>query len=270
MYRLIPSLCIALLASACLQDRGAPIDQRGDYFYGREGAFDRAGNEVPRYSDARRAELPPGQDAKYVDDTTHQYGVSASVDSVGAADLPPVESTALPPVQAEESASSRSSLLPLDWGDTPAEAPAAPSIEQATRYTPQESSLSAAASATKTPDFVWPLKGRLLKDFSGSNQQGIAIAGRKGEPVRAASDGVVVHNGNKLEAFGNMIIIQHANGYVTTYGHLSASVVTEQTDVLKGQLIGFVGDSGDVDSPQLHFSIRQNTRAIDPVALLGE
>ncbi len=115
--------------------------------------------------------------------------------------------------------------------------------------------------------FVWPLRGTLLKTFA-QDSRGIAISGRVGEPVRSAASGVVVHVGDKVEGFGNMVILQHPDKYVTTYAHLSDAVVSVNDDVMQGQLIGFVGESGKVDEPQLHFSIRQSTRPVDPASLL--
>jgi lipoprotein NlpD len=89
-----------------------------------------------------------------------------------------------------------------------------------------------------------------------------------GEPVRASGSGVVVHAGTKIPSFGNMIIIQHVGGYVTTYAHLSEVVVSVDDNVAGGQLIGFIGKTGNAEQPQLHFAIRHNTEPLDPVKKL--
>ncbi len=260
--------CFAL--TACLQERAAPIEHRGDRFYGQDATYDRGGNEVPRYSNRHRARLSDYNKDKFVDDSEHQYGVSAAVDSVGASDLPPIDDEA-------------ENIAPLDSISSESTFDTAPIIA---RTEEQAASINSAATEAKeivtaslpgstetlptsAPEFVWPLRGKLL-DSNVHGTQGVAISGRKGEPVRASADGIVAHADNNLESFGNTVIVRHNSGYVSTYAYLSDMVVNAGDDVVKGELIGFVGTSGDVDTPQLYFSVRQNNKAVNPARLLAK
>lgn len=121
--------------------------------------------------------------------------------------------------------------------------------------------------------FLWPVSGRLLSRFGakgkGLYNDGINIAVRRGAPVRAAQNGVVVYRGNELRGFGNLVLVKHANGYMTAYGHNSALLVNRGQKVRRGQVIAHAGSTGNVDRPQLHFEIRKRRRAVDPLKYLG-
>ena len=270
------------MLAGCLQQQAAPIDEQGGKVFGRSAEYDLKGNELPRYSSEHPAPMPADQEAKYVDDSHQTYGLSAAVDPVATSDLPPVEpakgAAPAPAAPAEKSqgmhtaapaspaVSATDSLLPSGWSkdmtDAPEKAsptPAAPAITAAPVGTP---------ATGAPPAFVWPLKGEVLKNFQASGNEGLAIAGRSGEPIRASADGTVVYVGDKLQGYGTMVILSHAKGYVTTYGHLSDAVVSKGDSVISGQLIGFVGKTGNVPSPQLHFSLHQGGKALDPAPLL--
>jgi murein DD-endopeptidase MepM/ murein hydrolase activator NlpD len=100
------------------------------------------------------------------------------------------------------------------------------------------------------------------------HNDGINIAAPKGTPVRAADNGVVVYVGNELRGFGNLVLIKHADNWVTAYAHNETTLVSRGDKVKRGQAIARVGNSGSVAEPQLHFEIRQGTRAVDPMGLL--
>lgn len=121
--------------------------------------------------------------------------------------------------------------------------------------------------------FEWPVKGAIIASYGsgdvGRRNDGVNIAAPAGTPVRAAADGEVVYRGSELDGFGNLLLIKHADGFVTAYAHNDAMLVKKGDNVRQGQMIAKVGDSGAVTSPQLHFEIRQNLKSIDPVALLG-
>jgi murein DD-endopeptidase MepM/ murein hydrolase activator NlpD len=120
--------------------------------------------------------------------------------------------------------------------------------------------------------FLLPVRGSLLSKFGpkgrGLHNDGVNIAAPRGTPVRAAENGVVVYSGNALLGFGNMILIRHANGYMTAYAHNASISVARGETVRRGQVIAKVGSSGNVSSPQLHFEIRQGKRAINPAKYL--
>ena len=120
--------------------------------------------------------------------------------------------------------------------------------------------------------FLWPVRGRLVTAYGpkdgGLHNDGINIAAAKGTPVRAADNGVVAYVGNELRGFGNLILVKHAGGWVTAYAHNDTLLVRRGDKVARGQAIAQVGSTGNVGEPQLHFEIRQGTRAVDPMGLL--
>lgn len=116
--------------------------------------------------------------------------------------------------------------------------------------------------------FQWPVRGRVISSFGskakGLRNDGINIAAARGTPVKAADNGVVVYAGNELRAFGNLLLIRHAGGWVSAYAHNEVLLVKRGDKVRKGQKIGAVGSSGSVVTPQLHFELRKNRRARNP------
>lgn len=116
--------------------------------------------------------------------------------------------------------------------------------------------------------FLMPVNGRILSDFGprggGLHNDGINIAAPRGTPVLAAENGVVVYAGSELKGFGNLLLINHAGGYMTAYAHNEALLVRRGDEVRRGQAIARVGRTGSVDTPQLHFEVRRNSRAVDP------
>lgn len=103
----------------------------------------------------------------------------------------------------------------------------------------------------------------------GERNDGINIAARLGEPIRAAAAGTVTYAGNGLRDYGNLILIQHAEGYVTAYAHAEGIAVRRGEHVRKGQVIGEAGETGQVDRPQLHFEIRRGVAPVNPAPPLG-
>lgn len=121
--------------------------------------------------------------------------------------------------------------------------------------------------------FILPVQGRIISAFGpqagGLSNDGINIAAPKGTPVVAAEHGTVVYAGNELRGFGNMLLVRHADGWLTAYAHLDQMVVTRGARVTRGQHIGNVGMTGNVTSPQLHFEVRQGKQPVDPEKQLG-
>ena len=121
--------------------------------------------------------------------------------------------------------------------------------------------------------FIWPVKGEVIAEFGttgkGQHNDGINIKVPPGTPVVAADDGVVAYSGNELRGFGNLLLIKHSDGWMTAYAHNQALLVKRGETVKRGQKIAKSGDSGGVSEPQLHFEIRQGTRAVDPQGILG-
>ena len=102
----------------------------------------------------------------------------------------------------------------------------------------------------------------------GLFNDGINIAGAKGALVKAAENGVVAYAGNEIKGMGNLIIIQHSDGWMTVYAHLDSMSVKRGTKVSVGQPVGKIGQTGKVDKPQLHFEIRRGRKAYNPMLYL--
>jgi murein DD-endopeptidase MepM/ murein hydrolase activator NlpD len=126
--------------------------------------------------------------------------------------------------------------------------------------------------------FVWPVQGDILSDFgpkgTGSRNDGINIKAPAGETVRAAAAGDIVYAGDQVPGFGNLVLIKHADGWVTAYGHLGRVDVKMTQKVVQGQQIGQAGATGGVSEPQVHFEVRyapsptDRARPIDPKLVL--
>jgi murein DD-endopeptidase MepM/ murein hydrolase activator NlpD len=127
-------------------------------------------------------------------------------------------------------------------------------------------SVPAAAPRTE-PYFRWPHDGRVLASFSSSHD-GIDIAANPLEMIRAAASGTVVFAGPEKTRFGNQVLIDHGNGWQTSYGHL-ARVTVEKGDIVKaGERVGLAGDAGKAPRTQLHFEIRKDGGDVDPATKL--
>lgn len=115
----------------------------------------------------------------------------------------------------------------------------------------------------------WPTTGRVIEQFSTAEQgnKGIDIAGKRGQAVLSAADGQVVYSGNALRGFGNLIIINHSNEYLSAYAHNDVLLVKEGQKVKRGQQIARMGNT-DTTSPRLHFEIRYRGQSVNPVSYL--
>ncbi len=119
-----------------------------------------------------------------------------------------------------------------------------------------------------SPSFRWPVHGRIISGFglksNGTQNDGINVAVPEGTPVKATDDGVVAYAGNELKGYGNLVLIRHANGYVSAYANASKLFVKRGESVRRGQVIAHAGQTGNVNSPQLHFEIRKGSTPVDP------
>jgi murein DD-endopeptidase MepM/ murein hydrolase activator NlpD len=117
--------------------------------------------------------------------------------------------------------------------------------------------------------FRWPISGKVITDFIASKGTGINIEAPEGASVRAAENGQVIYVGSGVEGYGNLILIRHANGYVSAYAHLKSVGVSKGDNVTRGDSIGQAGMTGSVSRPQLHFELRKGATPVDPVPLLA-
>ncbi len=126
---------------------------------------------------------------------------------------------------------------------------------------------------------LWPVMGRISSSFGerqdpidgeeGSFHPGIDIAAAFGTPVRAPADGIVL-KASFGDGYGREIIIDHGNGISTLYGHLSGYAVTPGERVHRGQVIGYLGDSGRSTGPHLHYEVRIHDAPVNPHKYLLE
>ncbi len=127
-------------------------------------------------------------------------------------------------------------------------------------------------ASAMVPRLDWPVRGRVISSYGskgkGAYNDGINIAVATGTPVRAAAGGTVIYRGHLVPGFGRLLLLRHEGGLVTAYAHLLRFEVQEGAKVSRGQMIGRVGSSGSVTTPQLHFEVRRGTRAVDPLPFL--
>jgi murein DD-endopeptidase MepM/ murein hydrolase activator NlpD len=122
-------------------------------------------------------------------------------------------------------------------------------------------------AARGTGSFGWPVSGRITQGFK-TFHRALDIGAPTGKPVVAADSGYVVQAGWSNVGYGFMILINHGNGYLTRYAHLSALNVEVGDSVKKGQMIGRVGSTGNSTGPHLHFEIIRNGVHRNPFGLL--
>ncbi len=128
--------------------------------------------------------------------------------------------------------------------------------------------------------FIWPVKGDIISGFGvtgvGRRNDGIDIRAPMDTVVHAAAAGEVVYAGNQVPGFGDLVLVKHANGWVTAYAHLDKISVQMRQTVMQGQELGSVGNTGGVTEPQLHFEIRyaatpaDKAKPLDPALLLPQ
>jgi murein DD-endopeptidase MepM/ murein hydrolase activator NlpD len=116
--------------------------------------------------------------------------------------------------------------------------------------------------------FSWPVQGGTLRSEFGRRwgrlHAGVDISVPLGSPVYSARDGQVVYSGHKYRGYGNVVMIDHGDGFVTVYAHNSHNLVREGEKVVRGQMIARVGATGNATGSHCHFEIRHGNLAIDP------
>lgn len=127
-------------------------------------------------------------------------------------------------------------------------------------------------------DFILPVDGRLGSPFGlrrifnnrrPSRHRGLDIAANEGEPIMAPAAGVITDTGNYFYT-GNTVFIDHGQGLVSLYCHLSRIDVQEGEHVVQGRVIGAIGSTGRVTGPHLHWGVSLNNTRIDPMLFLPE
>ncbi|WP_417674019.1 peptidoglycan DD-metalloendopeptidase family protein [Roseibium sp.] len=120
--------------------------------------------------------------------------------------------------------------------------------------------------------FRWPVRGRIISDFGskpgGTRNEGVNLAVPEGTPVKAAGSGTVIYAGNELKGFGNLVLLRHADGWVSAYAHNSKLNVKRGDKVSRGEVIANAGATGSVSQPQVHFELRRGNKPVDPLKYL--
>jgi len=124
---------------------------------------------------------------------------------------------------------------------------------------------------TGTGQMGWPLDGGYVSDtfISDRNHKGLDIAAPEGTEIYAAEEGEVVSAGWNSGGYGNVVMIEHPDGYATVYGHMISVYAVEGEYVQKGQLIGFVGNTGNSFGDHCHFEVRYQGICYDPASFLN-
>jgi LysM repeat protein len=120
-----------------------------------------------------------------------------------------------------------------------------------------------------TGTFRFPVNSRNYTQYYWYGHPGVDVALGEGSPVFASDTGTVTFAGWNLFGYGNLIVVNHGNGYETFYGHLSSINVVPGQIVYQGNVIGATGDSGNSSGPHIHFEIRLNNFQSDPCGFVG-
>ena len=164
--------------------------------------------------------------------------------------------------------------IKLSEGSEPAAATARPPATSKPEARPLETSPGTASTPeTVTPaadatliSWGWPAKGKVIQGFTPTTK-GIDIAGNAGDPIEVAANGKVMYSGNGVRGLGNLIIVNHDNGFITAYAHNRTLLVKAGQDVKKGTKIAEMGQT-DAASVRLHFEVRRQGTPVDPLQYL--
>ena len=239
------------------------------------------------YSLSRRYEIPVN-DLAVMNDLRAPFSLNAG-QKLRVPDLPDTKTTQKPAVSQTKVASKPVETKPQKTTKTDNSKTVKPEKKQPTQSKTetkktekqepkkQESKNTTATKSQSVPSrssskFAWPVRGTILSHYGaktgGLYNDGINISAAAGTTVVAAENGVVAYAGNEVKGMGNLIIIQHADGWMTVYAHLNSMAVRRGVRVSVGQKIGTVGQTGKVTKPQLHFEIRKGTKSYNPTNYL--
>ena len=129
---------------------------------------------------------------------------------------------------------------------------------------------STGTGAPSAAGLIWPVDGVVVSGFGlrwGRMHEGIDIAASSGTSIRAAAAGTVIYAG-WLGGYGNLVVIDHGNGLATAYAHASSILVGVGQQVAQGETVSLVGSTGNSSGPHLHFEVRVNGAAVDPLLYL--
>lgn len=238
--------------------------RRHDTLYGVASMFDSTVNEVARLNNLSAPyALTQGQVLRLPSPQNLQMASASAapvVEEAVSARVEGVEREAIPqpPMKGRGAA-----------GAVPgASVPPQPAAAQPASSPPPKIPDTVPPRAKGSGKFMWPVDGRVVSGYGpksdGLHNDGINIKVPRGTPVRAADNGVVVYADDKIQGYGNLVLVRHADRWMTAYAHLDKALVKKGDTLRQGQTLGTVGSSGQVDSPQLHFEVRRGTEALNP------
>ena len=134
----------------------------------------------------------------------------------------------------------------------------------------QEEAGSTGGGQPSAAGLIWPCDGVVVSGFGmrwGRMHEGIDIGCAYGAPNRAAAAGTVIYSG-WLGGYGNLVVVDHGNGLSTAYAHASSLLVSVGQQVAQGETVSLVGSTGNSSGPHLHFEVRVNGQAVDPLFYL--
>ena len=132
-----------------------------------------------------------------------------------------------------------------------------------------ENDLSNDNFSQKVSQWLWPVKGKVIAQFSSATQgnKGLDIAGRRGTKISSTASGKVVYAGSALRGYGKLIIIKHNDDYLSAYAHNDKILVKEQQQIKAGDVIALMGNTG-AQRVMLHFEVRFRGKSVDPLKYL--
>jgi murein DD-endopeptidase MepM/ murein hydrolase activator NlpD len=108
----------------------------------------------------------------------------------------------------------------------------------------------------------------VISDFgataNGGKNDGINLAANKDAPIHASASGTVTYAGDDLKNYGNLLLVKHSGGYTTAYAHADRLIVARGVFVTRGQVIGYVGQTGRATGPHLHYEVRVHNVPVNP------
>ena len=140
----------------------------------------------------------------------------------------------------------------------------------ASRNTATQQRQATAVTPINRLSLQWPTdnaSSSIIQRYNGTTSKGIDIAGTQGQQIRSAAAGTVIYVGEEVRGYGKLILISHNDYTITAYAHNDTLLVQKDQKVQAGQVIATMGSS-DTDSVKLHFEVRLNGKAVDPLPYL--
>ncbi|MEY4616642.1 MAG: hypothetical protein RJB66_1602 [Pseudomonadota bacterium] len=140
-------------------------------------------------------------------------------------------------------------------------------------YSDNESALGFVSPLELKFDFDWPVdQARLTRGFmphaNPRPHLGLDLAAARGTPIFASHGGHVIYAGSGFKGYGRFVIVEFGDRWATFYGHLDRILVQQGQSIKKGQIIGRMGRTGRATGNHLHFELRRDRKALDPIAFL--